>query len=209
MRKPSLFFIAIVIAMLLMTNHYMNYSVGDSLFRFIGTSPWTEGDSTGMHLPVVLGLILIVVGIAGASKAYKPTYPKIVSRIIIGCILFSFLYPWATEKAAFIIKHNATGMDSFDYSKKDSSCTIRSDKPNNNQLTANCSFTIFNYGNESQLTVRPIVSSEADLQFEAKKIMIPSHTKVNVGAMFDGVQNRGTGFSGTVSNIELVIESVG
>jgi hypothetical protein len=203
LKKEANFIIAIILALFFLTNNHLNHSLGDSIFNVFGISPWTGKRQSGYHLSVFLGLALLFVGVVGAVRFYRPKYPKILSRITIICIAFVFLYPMVTEKAMFIIMHNSTGLTSIDYSKRNSNCNIQSE---GNKVKANCFFTIFNYGNENQIIIKPIIDNYfANINFETRKLSLSPHTKSNIGVEFNGIQSNGTGFNGSVKEIGIDI----
>ncbi|KGE16816.1 hypothetical protein [Paenibacillus wynnii] len=70
MVKKYSFLLAICFALLLISNTHLNYTFGDTLFSYLGISPWTEGGKSGFHLPVILGLIILVIGILGTIKPF-------------------------------------------------------------------------------------------------------------------------------------------
>ncbi|RKP57998.1 hypothetical protein D7Z26_00350 [Cohnella endophytica] len=206
MKKEPLFIVAIALALLLLTNSYLGVSLGDRIFKLFGLSPWTKGDNNGFHLSVLLGLILLVVGIRGTVKFYRSRYPKVLSRTILACIAFVFLYPAHTEKAMFILYHDSHGLNSIDYSKKNSNCSIQSE---GNNTTAKCSLTFYNYGKEESLMVRPVLYGNfTNIEFESKQINIRPHSKVTIGTEFNGLQNDGAGFMGTFPaiGVEMMID---
>lgn len=77
---------AVVFGLLLLSFHHLGYSFGDDLFRWAGIPPWTDiGRKTGLHLLVVAAMVLLIFGIRGIVKIYKPVYPKILSRTLLAC----------------------------------------------------------------------------------------------------------------------------
>jgi hypothetical protein len=200
LNKGIYFIVAIVAALFILSNNHLDHSVGDRIFNILGISPWTEKNQSGLHLSVLLGFIILIVGVVGATKYYRPRDPKVLSRIIIGCIAFVFVYPIATEKVMLLIKYNTSGIESVDYSKKNSRCNFQSE---GNSVKANCSFTIYNYGDENRITIRPILT---EVEFESRELSIRTHSKVNIGTEFYGKQRNGTGFAGSSQDIEAEIE---
>jgi len=204
MKKESLFIFAIFFALIVLTNTHLHYSLGDLIFESLGIAPWTRGNQNGFHLPVILGLIILISGIIGSVKYYSPRYPKIRSRIFICCIAFVLLYPLATEKAMFLFRHNAEGIKSIDLLKKDSRCSMQT---TGDEIMANCSITIFNYGSADQLTVRPLLlDSSASIQFEKMTVSITTHAKVGFGAVFYGTQRNETGYQEAVNRFKFELE---
>lgn len=82
MKKKTIFIAAIVSGLLLITNTHLQHPLGDSLFNLVGLSPWTKANQNGLHLPVILGLVILLIGIAGTVRLYRPRYPKVQSRVI-------------------------------------------------------------------------------------------------------------------------------
>jgi len=205
-KKELIFIFTILFALIFLTNTHLHYSLGDLIFESIGIAPWTKENQNGFHLAVIIGLIFLIPGIIGTVRYYSPRYPKIRSRIFIFCIAFVFLYPLATEKALFLFMRNAEGMKSFDILNEDSRCNIQTE---GNEVKANCSITIFNYGNEDRIAVRPILlDSSADIHFEKRVISITPHSKVNIGTEFNGVQGNGTGFQGSINRLKFEIDVI-
>jgi hypothetical protein len=55
-------------------------------------------------------------GIVGSVKYFRPQYPKILSRIVLGCAAFFIVFPIVTEGVMFLVKRNSNGNDSIDLS---------------------------------------------------------------------------------------------
>lgn len=77
MGKRVLFIVMVVVGLLLIVNNHLHYTPGDYLFQWIGVPPWTKGHNTGVHLPVVIGLFLLLIGGIGTIRVYRHKYPKI------------------------------------------------------------------------------------------------------------------------------------
>ncbi|WP_052759672.1 hypothetical protein [Paenibacillus sp. DMB20] len=93
MKTKILSISAVVFGLLLLSIHHLGYSFGDDLFRWAGIPPWTDiGRKTGLHLPVVAAMVLLIFGIRGIVKIYKPVYPKILSRTLLVCAVFIFYF---------------------------------------------------------------------------------------------------------------------
>ncbi|MFB9277629.1 hypothetical protein [Cohnella cellulosilytica] len=204
MKKESIFVFAILLALFFVTNNHLHSSFGDLVFEFFGISPWSKENHNGVHLPVVLGIILLIIGIIGTVKYYSPRHPKIRSRIFIFCVAFILLYPVATEKALFLLRHNSSGIRSIDILTEESRCSIRTV---DDTVRANCSLTIFNYGNEEQLTIRPILlDASPDIVFEERTVSIIPHTKIGVGTELDGFQRKAADVQGNINRLGYEIE---
>ncbi len=203
MRRETYFPIAIILALFILTGNHVGRSLGDYIFEQLGISPWSEGERLGLHRPVLIGLPLLFIGIIGTVKYYKPRYPRIVSRIVIGYLLFIILYPLAAEKATMLLLYNATGFRYIDYAKEQSHCSFHTEE---DKAIANCSFTIYNYGKVDEITIKPLLSDEYGIRFEAKTLPIRKHEKNNLGTWFEGTQNEITGFRGSSRQISAEIE---
>jgi hypothetical protein len=188
----------------MMANTHMGESLGDSMFHSLGISPWTKSNDSGVHWPVVFGLLLMLTGVIGAIRFLRPRYPKILSRIIIGCIAFVCLFPIVTEKAMFFLQRNATGVNSLDYNPNKSTCQIQTLE---STIKANCSFALMNYGDQQEFTIRPLMRMPAPgIRFEPKKLNIPPHSRLSVGMDFESPRKGEISFSGTELEIGIEIE---
>lgn len=204
LKKDKLYVLLIVIALFLLALDHLDSSLGDRIFTAMGISPWTGENQTGLHLSVCLGYIVLFIGIGGAVRIYRPQYPKILSRIIIGCIVFVICYPLVTERVMFVLKNNSDSITSIDYSKKNSECNIRTE---GNQVKAVCSLTLFNYGNVKEVKVKPILMyNSSEISFESSVIHLSPHYKDDVEIDFHGIQHNGTDFSGSTQEFGLEIE---
>lgn len=175
----------------------------------LGLPVWITTTATigRIHITVLLGLLLLIVGIVGAVKHYRNRYPKILSRTIIGCLALIIIYPFITEKAMFLIKYNSSGIHSLDYTKKDSHCSYNT---NNNQVTATCTFTLYNYGVADEVRLKPIIDDFVPgIKFYEETVQIAPHGKVHVRTAFYGEQEDGIQRSGGVVNgmgLELEVD---
>lgn len=176
---------AIIVGLLFVSYHHLGYSFGDDLFRWAGLSPWTQRDRYGLHLPVIAGLILLTVGILWVSRIYRPRYPKILGRVLIGCVAWIVVFPFVTEHVMYLVKFNSSGISSVSYSKKDSKCDYRTE---NDVILAQCQIHIYSYGNERQVAVRPLNLDIGDemVNFEPKVIAVRPRDKVKVNETFEG-----------------------
>lgn len=93
----------------------------------------------------------------------------------------------------------------MDYVKKNSHCSFHSE---GNKVNASCSFTVYNYGKEDEITIKPILEEwyEVDIRFEPKRLRLRKHSKYNFSTQFEGVQIERTGFSGSARQIGAAIE---
>lgn len=204
MKKERFSFVVIILGLIILARDHLKRSLGDGLFHVLGISPWTGENQTGFHLPVILGLTILITGIVWATKSYRSWYPQVLSRIIMVCIAFIFIFPVATEKLMFLQKHNSSGAASFDYVKSDSRCNVQVKE---HGAIANCSFTFYNYGKEGKITIKPMLSGGyVDLDFEARELILQPHAKVEARAEFYSKQNYGTWFTGNFQEIGAEIE---
>lgn len=205
MKKGYLFILCIIAALFLAANTHLKISLGDSIFRAIGISPWTKDNNNGWHLPVIISLILLIIGFVGAVKIYKEKYPKIVSRLIIGCIAFFLIMPLASEGVMFLVKRNSTSIHSIDISN--SRCSYKSSEDN---VEANCTFTIFNYGNVNVISIKPVIklgiNEEIEIEFESNTLSLDKRSKFNVNIPFSGMNKSKSSFSGSTKGPYLQFE---
>lgn len=194
MRREAWFPFVILLGLFILTGNHVGRSLGDAIFDTLGISPWSRGDRTGFHYPVLLGLLLLIVGFVGTVRHYQLRFPRIRSRIIIGCLLFIFLYPQVAESATFLLLRNADGFRSIHYVKEDSHCSFESE---GDKVTATCSFTIYNYGNVDELTITPILSYINGIRWEARTLSIRPHERSSLGALFEGTLSEVTGIRGS------------
>ncbi|MNP52685.1 hypothetical protein D3C76_1470950 [compost metagenome] len=96
MKKRLLYITVLCIGVLMLVRTHLHVSLGDNIFSTVGISPWI-GKNTKFHLPVILGLIFLLIGLMGTVKIYKPRYPKVLSRIIIACVAVMLIFPLVSE----------------------------------------------------------------------------------------------------------------
>lgn len=208
-RKSVLYVVALLLGLLMISDNHLDNSYGDYLFKLIGLSPWTDRDETGIHLPAILGFSLLLIGVSGTVRTYRPRFPKILSSVIIGCIVFVLICPIASEKAMFLLKHNSKGINSLDFSIKDSKCDFQTVE---SAVKANCSFTIYNYGTEEDVLIKPILidrNPDFEVDFKDSVVSIAPHRKHLFNVQFDGTQRNGTGLAGTLNKVGIELEVAG
>lgn len=186
-----------------MAHDHLGMSFGERIFRAMGISPWTEKGDWGFNLPTILGLLLLITGIAGTERSYRHIYPKILSRLLIGCFVVILIFPFVTEKMMGLIKYNTSGTTSLDYDSKESHCTYYSQEM---QVEARCTLVIYNYGKEQDIKVKPVLSSATEIQLEPVIFAIRPHQKNEVAVNFHGVQTVGIGGSGSFQGVGAEIE---
>nr|WP_253300918.1 hypothetical protein [Paenibacillus lautus] len=171
--------------MLFISNQHLGYSFGDDLFRWAGISPWTKEGNYGLHLPVITGLILLMVGILRVVRMYRPRYPKIMSRVMIGCVAWIVIFPFISEFVMYVVNYNSSGISSVAYIKKDSKCDYRTE---NEAILARCQIQIYSYGTEQQVTVRPLSLDIGGkmVDFEPKVVTVRPRGVVQVEETFEG-----------------------
>ncbi|ACX62475.1 hypothetical protein MHI43_00940 [Paenibacillus sp. FSL H8-0457] len=176
---------AIILGLLFISNQHLGYSFGDDLFRWAGISPWTKQGNYGLHLPVIAGLILLTIGILRVTSIYRPLYPKIMSRVMIGCIAWIVVFPFVSESVMFVANFNSSGISTVAYSKKDSNCEYRTE---NEVILARCQIQIYSYGTERQVTVRPLSVDVGGrvIDFEPKVVPVRPRGRIEIRETFDG-----------------------
>ncbi|WP_145040419.1 hypothetical protein [Paenibacillus sp. Y412MC10] len=176
---------AIILGLLFISNQHLGYSFGDDLFRWAGISPWTKQGNYGLHLPVIAGLILLTIGILRVTSIYRPLYPKIMSRIMIGCVAWIVVFPFVSESVMFVANFNSSGISTVAYSKKDSNCEYRTE---NEVILARCQIQIYSYGTERQVTVRPLSVDVGGrvIDFEPKVVPVRPRGRIEIRETFDG-----------------------
>jgi len=201
---------AIILGLFFISNQHLGYSFGDDLFRWAGISPWTKQGNYGLHLPVIAGLILLTFGILRVTSIYRPIYPKIMSRVMIGCIAWIVVFPFVSESVMFVANFNSSGISTVAYSKKDSNCEYRTE---NEVILARCHIQIYSYGTERQVTVRPLSVDVGGrvIDFEPKVVAVRPRGKVQVHESFEGFLDQPDPFysmSGGTNEpgIELIVD---
>lgn len=176
---------AIILGLLFISNQHLGYSFGDDLFRWAGISPWTKQGNYGLHQPVIAGLILLTIGILRVTSIYRPLYPKIMSRVMIGCIAWIVVFPFVSESVMFVANFNSSGISTVAYSKKDSNCEYRTE---NEVILARCQIQIYSYGTERQVTVRPLSVDVGGrvIDFEPKVVPVRPRGRIEIRETFDG-----------------------
>lgn len=206
MKSKVIYISAVVLGILLLVVNHMGRSVGDDLFRWIGISPWIQEGRYGFHLPVILGFTFLIIGTIGVANIYRPRYPKIMSRLLLGYIAFIFIFPFITEQLFFLIKYNSTGVSSVAFSKKDSECRYTTEE-NSVKVKAVCKINIYNYGKQKQATILPALDPEfSPIQFEPKLVSLIPRSQEIKNEVFYGEAMDGSTSEGLVKEIGLEIE---
>ncbi|GMK41274.1 hypothetical protein PCCS19_43300 [Paenibacillus sp. CCS19] len=106
----------------------------------------------------------------------------------------------------FVVKYNASDIASTEVSN--GKCNFVS---NENNVNADCSFKIYNYGKADEVVIRPILPTNwnrnVDIVFEANTLSLDQHSKQNITMRFNGIQNNGSGFNGWGQDIDLEVIS--
>ncbi|MGC6589283.1 hypothetical protein ACPV3A_30610 [Paenibacillus sp. Dod16] len=196
--------------LLFISNQHLGYSFGDDLFRWAGISPWTKQGNLGLHLPVIAGLILLTIGVLWVTSIYRPHYPKIMSRVMIGCVAWIVIFPFISEFVMYVVNYNSSGISSVAYIKKDSKCDYRTE---NEAILARCQIQIYSYGTEQQVTVRPLSLDIGGkmVDFEPKVVTVRPRGVVQVEETFEGSTEQidaSYGVSGGINEpgIELIVD---
>lgn len=205
MKTKILSISAVVFGLLLLSIHHLGYSFGDDLFRWAGIPPWTDiGSKTGLHLPVVAAIVLLIFGIRGIVRIYQPVYPKILSRTLLTCAAFIFIFPFLSAQTLYLLKYNSTGISSVDYSTKDSRCSYQSE---GKKVKAMCSLNIYNYGKEERINIRPLdIDSYTPVVYEPQSVSVSPRSQTLLGTVFYGELQEGSGVQGWSSAIGVEIE---
>ena len=92
------------------------------------------------------------------------------------------------------MKYNSNSIDSIDVSA--SKCNFIPKEENH--VVADCSFTIFNYGKVSSITIKPILpnylNDSVHIEFERNTLTFDRHRKINGRMPFNGIQANGVAF---------------
>ncbi len=111
------------------------------------------------------------------------------------------------RKLMFLLKYNAAGRNSMDISN--SSCYVRTEE---NKLLADCSFTIYNYGELDQIIIKPTLSYEMlgkeQIDFGVNTLALEPHRKMNIRIPFKGTPKDGSYSMGPVKDVEYDIEVI-
>lgn len=200
---------AIILGLLFISNHHLGYSFGDDLFRWAGIPPWTREGDNGVHLSAIAGLILLVAGILWVTRIYRPRYPKIMSRVLMGCVAWIIVFPFVSESVMYVVNFNSSGMATVAYSRKDSRCDYWLE---NEAVLARCQIQVYSYGTEGQVTLRPvgIEVGGVTIDFKPKEVMVRPRSKIRINETFEGLweqPNSITSMSGATNDpdIELTV----
>lgn len=206
MKKGFYYVSVLFIALLLLSFHHLGYSLGDSIFKAVGLSPWSKINNTGFHLPAIIGIILLIVGTSGTVKYYKPKYPKILRRIIIGCCVFFIVVPYVSEGTMYLLKHNSNGIDSIDVA--DLKCRYKTNE--GNLVIADCSFELYNYGKVEKISLKPVLNQDfVEFDFQSNTLSLDSHSKLNMSMQFNGIQkDESVVVSGSLGEVYLDLEII-
>ncbi|MWC27563.1 hypothetical protein [Paenibacillus sp. MMS18-CY102] len=189
MRNVSLRYALIILAiMLLFLNHHLGYSIGDSLLRSIGISPWTEGEGEGMHLPAMICTLALVIVVPMALRHYRKRHTRVLRTMLILFIVLQGVYPIVAKNTMFAIRHNTSGAASVDYDRNNISCQYQSSGVGT--IPTTCTFKIFNYGNASSVAITPSIF--ARIGYPPKNIVVQPaivpvvpHTTRTITAVFE------------------------
>lgn len=206
MKRRIISLIVLIVSLILSFPHHLGTSLGDDFVRLLGLNPWSGSGDTGLHFTVLFTFLLFMYGMIGVVMGYRDKYPSVFLFVIVGCVVFALTYPLATEKLMFIVKHNATGETSLDYSSKESTCSFRT---NNGLVEVSCSLTIFNYGKEVLLKIKPQFSDidSFDDNLEFQYIEVTPHKKRTINnIIFTQKIDENHGVNGTKQPIRFQIE---
>lgn len=186
MKKGWVYIGAFVAGILVLAEHHMGDSLGAGLFRAVGVSPWTGDNDTGLRLPVVLGAILVIIGLVGATKALRQRVPNILGILAISAILFIVSFPFVSEKAMFLAHYNSDSIDSIDIT--DGQCSYSAE---DRSAQAICSFTLYNYGKRESVVIRPLTISDQgkEIVFKEHEVTLKPQQKDTMSIRFNGEAN--------------------
>jgi hypothetical protein len=203
--KGYLYIGAVIVAMLLLSRyHHLDESVGDSLFRAVGLSPWTGSNNTGLHIPVIIGIPLLLVGIFGAVSVYRGRYPKIGSFLAISCIVFALVFGAIAEKTMFLVKRNA--LDAASVNIANSNCQFSSEQ---DELLLTCTFTVYNYGKVEKIQLAPIIpdwiKEDRFPDVSSAELDLRKRSKGTYTIQFTSALKSNSSFSGGISDIPFEV----
>ncbi|GIP33307.1 hypothetical protein [Paenibacillus sp. J2TS4] len=143
-----------LLAIFFLSPHYYGISVGDYLIQKIGVPPWIKlSETSRLHLSVLIGIIILIVGFICAVQYYKKTDPKITRKLLMACVIIALVTPLASEQLLYLFNSRAAGIHSVHYVKENSRCQYHSDVGG---LQLDCSLMIVNFsGKQQRITVKP------------------------------------------------------
>ncbi|MHA7965487.1 hypothetical protein ACX93W_15245 [Paenibacillus sp. CAU 1782] len=204
--KGYLYIGVIIASMLLLSSYHLDGSFGDSLFRAVGLSPWTGDENTGLHIPVIIGIPLLLAGIISAVSVYRERYPKIGSILVISCIVFALIFGTITSSVMFLVKRNAVDATSVDIAN--GKCQFRSD--DGELLKLICTFTVYNYGKVEQIEVTPIIPEEIQTDgfpaFHANQLDISKRKKATYTTQFTVTHKNDSQWSGSLNEAQFDVK---
>lgn len=162
-------------------------------------------------MSTILGLLLTIIGISGTASIYRPRYPKIMSRLIIGSIAFVWVFPFLSEGVLFLVKMNSTGISSVAFSKKDNECTYRMEEQS---VEMRCQLKIYNYGKEQTAAIRPLFDEEMfPIEIEPSMVLLEPHSGNRLfldfrGKMKDDHRSSGSGTLRNSFGVEIEVNGV-
>jgi len=186
MKKRHVFMLLLIISLFWLARSHLEQSLGEDAFRAIGLSPWSEG-TQGLHIPNIIGLMMLFVGFIGVVNGYRPIYPKIFSRLLIGVILFFAVTPWVTEKTMCLIHYNSNDTASIQVMSKDQRTYIERNEAGDVTIPSQ-EFTIFNYGQATRMKVLPLTNDPIwrDATFDSFEIQMEPHSQATYNTTFQG-----------------------
>ncbi|MFD0620269.1 hypothetical protein ACFQZR_22625 [Paenibacillus sp. GCM10027629] len=195
MKKRHVFLLLLMISLIWLARSHLNQSLGEVAFRAIGLSPWSEG-TQGLHIPNIIGLIMLVISFMGVVNGYRPIYPKIVSRLLIGVILLFAVIPWVTENTMYLIHYNAKGTGSIQVAPKDPRAYIERNEAGE-LIIRSQDYKIYNYGRATRMKVVPIPQDLEwrDVTFDPFELQLEPHSQMNVSMTFKGRHTKGAEYS--------------
>ncbi len=207
LNRNLMFPIFFLLGLLLLVVDHTGHSLGDRLFLSLGIQPWTGEHQSGAHLSAIIGIALLMMGMMCTVTYYKKKLPSIFAWCLLVCIAVYGAFPYAAEKTMFILKQNADGVNSMDYSVKDNSCHFQQEEVEEGDGKRNhvfCNVKLFNYGNAEHVNIRPLFPYYYEVSdFAPATVSVPPHSTVTVEFELWELEGNDMHFSGWIENMEF------
>ncbi|WP_434751783.1 hypothetical protein [Paenibacillus amylolyticus] len=214
-RTRLVFSVALLLFAVIFTfKHHLGFSVGDSLLLFVGISPYTTSYLSGVHITMYFGLGMLACGYYLTRKEIMCKFPLLAKTLWMGVLIIIFSYSYMTDKLMYVVKWEATGVNSLSYMQNDSSCTY--DVSSNGQAFATCKLTLKNYSSSAVAAMikpdlaesyhnqdDPLSNSLKSVQLQAESIQIKPRTTFTGKLEFSGVAKCPLEVSGNLKGIVL------
>jgi len=195
MKKRHVFLLLLMISLIWLARSHLNQSLGEVAFRAIGLSPWSEG-TQGLHIPNIIGLIMLVISFIGVVNGYRSIYPKIVSRLLIGIILLFSVIPWVTENTMYLIHYNGKDTGSIQVVPKDRRAYFVRNEAGDVTISSQ-EFRLYNYGQATRMKVVPLTHDPEwrDATFDPFELQMEPHSQATFNTAFKGRHTKGAEYS--------------